>query len=839
MHALVQDIRYGLRMLAKNPGFTSVAILTLALGIGANTAIFSLLNAVMLQSIPVRNPQQLVVLRWSARNRPQNIGHSSFGDCKGTDWGKSFSSSCSFSLPIFKEIRDHAGVFSGVAAFAGPAQLDLSGNGTASVVRGEVVSGDYFQTLGVPAAIGRTIEPADERLGAEAVAVLNYAYWQGAFGGSSNAIGKSIKLNNVPFTIVGVASAGFTHLMPGKSQDLWLPLSQIASLKVPWGGGPEKERTWWLSIAGRLKPEVSAAQAQAATSLIFHDGVLHDSFLKAEDEPRVELLPAQRGLVGIRGVLGQPIYILMVAVGILLLISCANVAGLMLSRAAARQKEMAVRLALGAGRTRLIRQLLTESVMLSLAGAALGILIAFWGANALAAFVAENRYSAVYLNADPDLTVLSFTVGIAALTGILFGLAPAFRGTRVNVAPVLKENAGSISGASFAHGRKISLGGVLVVAQVTLSVVVLAGAGLVVRSLANLRGINPGFDTKNVLQFGINPKQTGYYKDEQVQPLYRELESRLSALPGVASVSYSSDTLLDGGLWTSDFQIEGRADKSKVEVQMMAIGPQFLETMRIPLLSGRTLTQADLSSPHDVALVNRAFVTRFLENRQPLGLHFGGEDAKDNHYEVVGVVGDTKYDTLRKDVEPTAYIPMKEGSAYFAVRTAGNPQALLPAIRRVVSDLDDNLPLFDVRTQTERIDRLLFNERLLARLASLFGLLALALACLGLYGLLAYEVARRTREIGIRAALGAQNRDVLRLVGTQGLALILFGVIFGVATALAVTRSLKSLLYGVQPGDPLTFLSVCALLAVVGIAACYIPARRATHVDPIVALRYE
>ena len=839
MQTLWQDIRYGLRMLAKNPGFTAVAVATLALGIGANTAIFSLVNAVMLQSIPVRNPQQLVVLRWSAHAHPQNAGSSSYGDCQWTKWTDKVSGSCSFSYPMFKAIREHAETFSNVGAFAGPAQLDLTGNGTASITRAEIVSGDYFQTLGVQAASGRTIEPSDERPGAEAVAVLSYAYWQGAFGGAQSALGKSIKLNGVPFTIVGVADAGFTRLTPGHTQDMWLPLSQLVPLRLRWGRGTQDERNWWLTIVGRLKPGISQEHAQSNVSSLFRNEIIQEKQLKAEDSPEVTLTPAQKALSGIRSELEQPLFILMVAVGIVLLISCANVAGLLLSRAAAREKEIAVRLALGAGRGRVIRQLLTESVLLSFAGAALGVLLAYWGASALAAFASANRYSNFQINADPDVRVLALTVGVAALTGILFGLAPAFRGARVNVAPTLKENAGSMSGTSFGGKRRFGLGSGLVVAQVALSLIVLAGAGLVVRSLANLKAIDPGFDTQNVLQFGVNPTLTGYYKSEQVEPLYRELQSRLSGLPGVISVSYSSDTLLDGGLWTEDVKIERRIDKSTVETQMLAVGPEFFSTMRIPVMTGRTLTHEDSQSKREIAVVNRAFVKKFLDNRAPLGLHFGGEDPKSAQYEIVGVVGDTKYAGLRDEIAPTAFIPLKEGDAHFALKTAINPQTLLPGVRKVVSDLDSNLPLFDVRTQTERIERLLFNERLLARLATLFGLLALVLACIGLYGLLSYEVARRTREIGIRAALGAQNRDVLRLVGRQGLVLVALGIAFGIVAAMGVTRSLGSLLYGVQPSDPITFFGVCALLTVVGLAACYIPARRAARVDPMVALRYE
>jgi len=839
VQTLWQDIRFGLRMLGKNPGSTALAVATLALGIGANTAIFSLVHAVMLETIPVRNPRQLVVLRWSAHAHPQNTGSSSYGDCQWTKWTDKGSGSCSFSYPMLKEIREHAGVFSSVGAFAGPAQLDLTGNGTASIARGEIVSGDYFQTLGVQAAAGRIIEPSDERPGAEAVAVLSYAYWQGAFGGAQSAIGRSIKLNGVPFTIVGVADAGFTRLTPGHTQDMWLPLSQIVPLRIPWSGGPDKETRWWLTVVGRLKPGVALEQAESRVSLLFRNEVIQEKRLKAEDGPQVTLTPAQKGLSGIRGELGQPLYILMAAVGIVLLISCANVAGLLLSRAAAREKEIAVRLALGAGRGRVVRQLLTESVLLSFAGAGLGVLLAYWGASALAAFASANRYSNFQINAAPDASVLMFTVAAAALTGILFGLAPAFRGTHVDVAPTLKENSGSMSGTSFGGERRFGLGSGLVVGQVALSLIVLAGAGLVVRSLGNLKAIDPGFDTRNVLQFGVNPTLTGYYKSDQVEPLYRELQSRLSGLPGVISVSYSSDTLLDGGLWTGDVKIEGRIDKSTVETQMLAVGPEFFSTMKIPVMTGRMLTREDSESKRDVAVVNRAFVKKFLENRAPLGLHFGGESPKDPQYEIVGVAGDTKYAGLRDELAPTAYIPLKDGDAHFALRTAINPEAVLPAVRKVLSDLDNNLPLFDVRTQTERIERLLFNERLLARLASLFGLLALVLASIGLYGLLSYEVARRTREIGIRAALGAQNRDVLRLVGRQGLMLVALGMVLGIVAAMGVTRSLGSLLYEVQPSDPITFFGVCALLTIVGLAACYVPARRATRVDPMVALRYE
>jgi predicted permease len=837
-----RDLRFAACMLRKAPGFTAVAVLTLALGIGANTAIFSLLNAVMLQSIPVRHPEELVILRWSAHSRPQNLGTSSYGDCL---WVPGAIQSCSFSSPMYKALLAHTNAFSSVLAMAGADQLDLSGNGAASIIGGELVSGNYFEALGVSSVLGRTIQPLDDRPDAPPVVVLSYGYWQHAFGGAADVIGRTVRLNGSPFTIAGVIDPQFTRLTPGKSHDLWIPLSQAGSLRPSWNdqrGHVDDPTNWWLAILGRLKPEVSLAQAQAATNLAFRNEALHGAspVFKDADDPQVALLPAQKGLVGVRQYYDQPIYILSVAVAIILVIVCANLAALLLARTTAREKEMAVRLALGAGKGRIIQQLLTESLLLSFAGAALGILFADWSAQALAAFISRNAYSTLFFDTRPDARVLEFAVVITLLTGILFGLAPAFRGSRIHVGPALKDSSGGSAGAAKATGRRIGLGSCLVVAQVALSVVVLVGAGLLVRTLTNLRKVNPGFDTHNLLLFGINPTLAGY-KVEGSQTLYRELQARLTSVSGVISASYSSDTLLSNGLWTSGVHIEGQSKDSTVQTDMLAVGAEFFETMRLPLIAGRTFSKSDLQSGRAVAIVNRTFAQRFLGGKNPLGVHLGGTtpSGKDVEREIVGIVGDAKYDDLRKNVEPTAYVPLQAGAAHFAIRASIHPEALIPAVRQVVASFDDNLPLFDVRTQTETIDRLLFNERLVAQLSSVFGALALILACIGLYGLLSYEVGRRTREIGIRTALGAQRREIFRLVLRQGLTLTIFGAIVGITAAIGVTRYLGSLLYGVAATDPLTFVTIAFTLVAVALLAGYIPSRRAMRVDPMVALRYE
>jgi predicted permease len=883
MGTFAQDVRFGLRMLVKNPAFSLLAVITLALGIGANTAIFSLIDAVMLRSLPVREPSHLVVLRWTAHKQPERNSESSFGDCQFGD--DKNPSGCSLPYPFFELVHARKDVFSGVTAFAGPPQLVLAGNGPARTAEGELVSGDYFMTLGVGAAVGRTLGPEDDSLTAAPTTVLSYRFWQSAFGGDRSVIGRTVNLNAVPFTIVGVAEPRFTNLIPGQMQDLVVPLSTVERLNIPWGEKWQTLDNWWLVVVARLKPGVRLEQAQAAASLAFRNEMLHGDKPRSKeaDDPAIALVPAQSGLSGERGSLSTPLYVLMSAVGFILLIACANVGGLLLSRGTARQKELAVRQALGAGRLRILRQLLTESVTLSLAGGVLGVMLAFWGVQALTVLIMTNPDRPFPFIIEPDWRILAFTIVISVLTGILFGLAPAFRNSRINLSPTLKENAPTLP-AGESHGRKrFHLGNALVVVQVALSTIVLIGAGLLVRTLQNLHDINPGFDTRNVLFFGIDPTLQKY-KDTQIQSLYRNLREQLAALPGVISATYSSFPLLNGDLWTSDLHVEGQPEKAKDDVDMLATGTNFFKTMRIPLVGGRTFTSEDFQLADEAAasekpakesasgkpgspsassgapaaagppipvLVNQTFVHKYFPSQNPLGKRLTEGDSsgtsgdssvgkpKSKNWEIIGVVGDTKFNSLKREIHPTVFVPITGGGAFFELRTAADPSSFIPAVREVVNQADKNLPLFQVRTQTERIEEMLVQERVVARLSSFFGILAMLLACIGLYGLLSYEVARRTREIGIRMALGAERPDVTRLILVHGFWLALVGVLVGVAGGLALTRVMTSLLFGVKPTDLPTYLAVSLLLGAVALLASYIPARRATQVDPMVALRYE
>ena len=943
-----QDIRYGLRMLAKSPGFTAVAILTLALGIGANTAIFSLLDAVMLRSLPVKDPGQLVLLQWSARQQPEIHGFSSSSDCHNNFGFDSSAnpSGCVFSEPMFRKI-EQADIFASAAAFASAGQLSLTGKGTATIVWGQYVSGDFFRTMGLNAAAGRLIDANDDKAAAAPVAVLNYAYWQSTFGGSRNAIGRTIELNNIAFQIVGVADQKFTGLTPGSNFDVWIPLAdaeRVTNSKF-WNDRQNDAAVWWLVTVARMKNAEPLQRAQAEVSGLFRNETLHGSapvfggtsgkqqrvFVMgvggaspklpggapisaersgaragnaplgstqygkaktkergnasvsakgnapvvpaetansdaassgstADANPAITLFAAQSALTGVRTRYSNPLYVLMLAVGIILLIACANVAGLMLARAAARQKEIAVRLTLGAGRSRIVRQLLTESVLMSLLGGILGIIFAYWGAHVITSFVSSNQTRPLGFAAEIDTRVLLFTVAVSVLTGIFFGLVPALRSLSVDLTPALKEGeAGSFAvgrGGGSKFGKVFSAGNALVVAQVALAIIVLVGAGLLVRTLLNLRSVNVGFDPHNLVLFTIDPTLAGY-KAAEIDSLYRDLQQRLQATPGVTSVSYSMVPLLSGNISIVSFHWPGTPQDEAASSDMLQVGPEFFRTMQIPFVLGRNFTTSDYAvtplpqgedAPAAAAptpvIVNQTFVEKLMGKQNPLGVRFGARPANFRGpafagYEIVGVVRDTKYESLRSATEPTMYMPQRGNRAAFEVRTAADPQALLPSVREVVAHLNSNLPLINVTTESQQIDRLLFEERLIARLSGFFGVLALALACIGLYGLLSYEVSRRTREIGIRRALGAQGGDVLRMIVWQGIALAAVGAFVGIGAALGLMRYLNSFLFDVHADDPLTMVAVAVLLGVVALAACWIPARRATRVDPMVALRYE
>jgi predicted permease len=861
---LLRDISYGLRQLRRSPGLTAVVVLSLALGIGANTAIFSLIDAVMLKLLPIKDPGELLLTSWAVRSKPGIIPsflRSLTGEMDQDPTGR--FTSTSFSYPAFEDIRARNQVFSGVLGFADADRLNVSAGGQPGLAVGQFVSGDYFSTLGVQAFLGRTITPADDTLSASPAAMISYGYWAQRFGRDPSVVGRAITVNGVPFTLVGVTVPEFFGLQPGKAVDTWIPLHTQPQVWPEPGVRKTSKFSarddWWVVIMGRLKQGVTEQQARAGLDVIVRQNVAATAWPQSPESqtaspelPRIELASASKGLNALRQQFSRPLFVLMAVVAMVLLIACANVANLLLARATSRQKEVAVRLALGAGRWRLVRQLLTESVLLATAGGILGAILAYRGSDLLLAFMSSGR-EPVQLHVSPDLRVLGFTALISVFTGILFGLAPALRGTRLDLTAALKEGAGAVVGRGrHWRGVRLGLGKALVASQVAMSLLLLIGAGLFVRTLRNLSNQDIGFDRRNLLLFEIAPALAGY-KGEKLASFYEELQRQIEALPGVRSVSLSQNRLINGGISITGFFLQGYTpqpsgpetnDRWHGGVHVNQVGPKFFETVGIPLLLGRILNAGDAGKSPRVAVINSTLAHRHLGNANPVGRRFSFGEKSNSDIAIVGVVGDAKYSELRMEPPPTVYVPYAQspdppGAMNFEVRTAGEPKNWISAIRHTVQGLDKNLPLFDINTETEQIEQATFQERLFARLLSFFGLLALVLVCVGLYGLMAYAVARRTNEIGLRMALGAERAHVLWMVLRETLWLMAAGVCIGLPLALAASRLVASMLFGLKSTDPVTITTATLIMVAVAALAGYLPARRASRVDPMLALRYE
>ncbi len=838
------DVRLALRSLSKAPLFTAVAVLSLALGIGANTAIFSLIDQLMLRLLPVRNPTELVLL-----------------DSRGNHMGNNRGAN-SFSYPMYQDFAAHNQVFSGIMArVATPVSMSFSGQ--TERASGEMVSGTYFQVLGVGAAVGRTIAPDDDNsvLG-HPVVVLSYRYWQGRFAGDPSILNQTMVLNGHNFTVIGIAGRGFDGIEPGSVTQLFVPVTMKAWMN-PNGAGLEDlndRRSTWLQIIGRLKPGVTPQQAQASMQVLFHQIIELEAkdpqISRASEYDRreflkstIHLLPAATGRSFLRQQMARPLEVLMAIVVLVLLIACGNVANLLLVRAAGRQREIAVRLALGASRWQIMRQLLVESMLLSLTGGVLGIGVAYAGARSLLGFLPQGS-TPLGLAATPDARVLLFNFGVALITGLAFGLVPALQATNPAVAPTLKEQAGAVAGTSQGRLRKS-----LVVAQVMLSLLLLIGAGLFIRSLQNLRDVGPGFPASHLIAFTADPSLNGYDGARSIA-FFRELDRRLAASPGVQSASMAMEAILENDEWDSTINLEGYTSKPGEDMnpQFNGISPGYFATLGVPLLEGRDFDDRDtgtLKHPGipfpvpNVIIVNEKLAKRYFGNRSAIGRHigFGNEPGAIADMEIIGVVKDFKYMGLRDEISRQAFIPYlglpfaRNMTSY--VRTAMPPEQAFNLIRRVVAGLDRNLPVYNMRTLESTIDASLLNERLVASLSALFGALATLLAMIGLYGVMAYTVEQRTREIGIRVALGASRGNVVWLVMKEVVAMVGVGFAVGLPVAWLSARLVASLLYGIRPDDPAVIAVAMTVLAAVALLAGYLPAARASRVDPLRALHYE
>ncbi len=843
---LIQDLRYGLRTLRKSPGFTAAAVLSLALGIGANTAIFSLVDPIIIKTLPVKNPEQLVVL--SGDRQYPGLPYS-----------------------MVEELRTRTQVFSGISFSDAEMTIDVVdpvAGDQIETARLQLVSGEYFQVLGVNAVLGRTLTSADNQAPCPTpVAVLSYSFWQSRFAGDLSIIGKSITLRNQPFTIIGVTTAEFFGDEVGSAPDIWAPLLLINSVRTGQPCRGDNGITFNRQLMARLRPGVSIEQARAALDLFWGQlaneptsglGSWVNRFSKMGFISKIKMSPGQRGLTirtagtrGLRSWIVQPLQILMTVVGLVLIIACANVANLLLTRVAVRQKEVAIRLTIGAGRFRLIRQFLTESALLAAAGGLLGLVFAWWGSRLLLVLMSRGA-TPIPIDVTPNIRILGFTIISSLLTVFLFGLAPALIATRQDLNATLKASTAQILPRS-----RLSLSRSLVIAQVALSVLLLTGAGLIIQTLHNLRTMDFGIDTEHIIQARVSAEEAGY-QGNQVTELKQRILERLNSAPGVRSAATADSGFLSGTGTSCCLAIEGFAlhldEDRKIDVDY--VRPGYFQTLGLPLMLGRDFTAEDLShDPYNrqnrsrepaagpiAAIINETMARKYFGTANPLGKRFGmqipGRSNINYNREIVGVVKDSPYWEIRAEIRPLIYIPSQEGDM-FVVRAEGRADSLVATIRREIEAVDKKLKASDIHTASQAIDRRLFSEILLARLSSFFALLALLLACVGLYGVLSYEVARRTHEIGIRMALGAQRRDVVGMVMRETMLLLIIGIVIGLSAALGSTRFIASLLYGLTPNDPLTIALASMMLLIVAVLAGYLPARRAARVDPMVALRHD
>jgi predicted permease len=851
---MLKDLRHAVRVLLQAKGWSAVILLSLALGIGANTAIFSALNGLLLTHIPVREPETLVRFRYSGRN-DMVTSSSDYGfTARGPD-GQGVRTT--FSYAMYQQLAaESRSLLGDMLACAPYGRVNVVFKEQAEIASAFISTGNYYRMLGVNARLGRTLLPDDDRADAPPAAVISSKYWHKRFATDPAVVGKTIQINNVLVSIVGVIEPGFTGIQQPLAElhDIGVPLSlepQLNTLTAP--GQPastsriSQPTYWWLQVMGRLKAGVTAAQVQGQLERVFQQTARAglDSYLQTLSEsdrglarnrnrteiPRLKVEPGQRGIYDVNTNELRAATVLSIVVGLVLLIVCVNVANLLLSRAATRYNELSIRRSLGATRWRLVRQLLTESLLLASLGGALGTLVGYWGRQLLPGPAAQAKLL--------DLRVLAFVLGVTFITGLAFGIAPALRATGGELNSALKH-----AGRGVVSSRSL-LARSLVMVQVAISLVLLVGAGLFLRTLHNLQRVDVGFDPQNLLLFRLTP-QLNRYDDARSLAMLRDVQQRIAAVPGVRGVAVLNPALLSGSVNSTSVYVQGHTyanpRDSRQSINRLVVSANFFEVLGIPIVAGRGFSERDHQTAPKVAVINETAAKRFFHTAAPIGQRFGSSYEQSGELEIVGIARDAKYDSVRDDVPPTMYVPYVQSrlfGAVVAVRTAANPASATGAVREAVRQIDPNVPMMDISTQLEQIDRRFQQERMFAQAYGMFGGLALLLAAIGLFGLMSYNVARRTNEIGVRMALGAEKRDVLRMVLAESLSLVVMGIVVGVGAALGIGHLVTTLLYGLAPTDPTTIAGAVAVMALVSTLAGWLPARRAARVEPIVALRYE